>query len=113
MLSRFSRVQLFVTVWTVSHQAPLSMEFSRQDYWSGLPCPPLGDLLDPGIEPKSPMAPVLQAGSLPLSHWKRPTTVTIMGYFHQVFFLSLPTPTFVHGVFVLVFTNWGQTVYSL
>ena len=51
--------------------------------------------------------------SLPLSHWKRPTAVAILGYFHQVFFLSLPTPTFVHGVFVLLFTNWGQTVYSL
>ena len=44
----------FVTPWTVAHQAPLSMEFSRQEYWSGLPCPPLGDLPDPGIELMSP-----------------------------------------------------------
>ena len=43
-------VQLFVTLWTVAHQAPLSMRFPRQDYWSGLPFPPLGDLPDPGIE---------------------------------------------------------------
>ena len=42
VLSRFSRVQLFATLWTVAHQAPLSMEFSRQEYWSGLPCPPPG-----------------------------------------------------------------------
>ena len=45
--------QLFATPWTVAHQAVLSMEFSRQEYWSGLPCPPPGDLSDPGIEPGS------------------------------------------------------------
>ena len=49
-----SRVWLFVTPWTVAHQAPLSMEFSRQEYWSGLPFPSPGDLPDPGIEPRSP-----------------------------------------------------------
>ena len=54
MLSSFSRVQLFVTPRTVAHQAPLSMGFSRQEYWSGLPCPPLGDLPDPGMEPVFP-----------------------------------------------------------
>ena len=54
-----SRVQLFVTPWTVSHQAPLSIEFSRQEYWKGLPFPPLGDLPDPGIEPESPMPSAL------------------------------------------------------
>ena len=48
-----SRVQLFVTPWTVACQAPLSMGFSRQEYWSGLPCPPPGDLPDPWIEPGS------------------------------------------------------------
>ena len=42
-----------VTPWTVAHQAPLSMDFSRQEYWSGLPCPPPGDLPDPGIKPLS------------------------------------------------------------
>ena len=46
-------VQLFVTLMTVAHQAPLSMEFSRQEYWSGVPLPTPGDLLDPGIEPES------------------------------------------------------------
>ena len=53
-LSCFSCVQLFVTPWTVAHQAPLSMGFSRQEYWSGLPCPSPGDLPDPGIKPTSP-----------------------------------------------------------
>ena len=49
------------TPWTVAPQAPLSMGFSRQEYWSGLPCPPPGDLPNPGIEPRSP---TLQADSL-------------------------------------------------
>ena len=49
-----SRVQLFVTPWTVAYQVPPSMGFSRQEYWSGLPFPSPGDLPDPGIEPGSP-----------------------------------------------------------
>ena len=49
-----SRVRLFVTPWTVAHQDPPSMGFSRQEYWSGLPFPSQGDLPDPGIEPRSP-----------------------------------------------------------
>ena len=57
-----SRVWLFATPWTAVRRAPLSMRFSRQEYWSGLPCPPPGDLPDPGIEPRSP---ALQADSLP------------------------------------------------
>ena len=65
MLSCFSRVRLFVTQWTVAHQAPLSMEYSRQEYWSGLPFPSPEDLLDLGIKP---LPPALQADSLPLSH---------------------------------------------
>ena len=50
----FSRVRLFSTPWTVAHQAPPSMGFSRQEYWSGLPSPSPGDLPNPGIEPTSP-----------------------------------------------------------
>ena len=56
-----SRVQLFVTPLTIAHKAPLSMEFSRQEYWSGLPFPSPGDLPDSGIKPRSP---VLQADTL-------------------------------------------------
>ena len=59
VLSHFSHVRLFVTPWTVAHQAPLSMGFSRQEYWNGLPCPPPEDLPDPGIEPESFMSPAL------------------------------------------------------
>ena len=62
MLSHFSPAQLFATPWTGAHQASLSMGFSRQEYWSGLPCPPPpGDLPHPGIEPVSPSAPALAA----------------------------------------------------
>ena len=60
MLSRFIHVHLLVIPWTVAHQAPLSMGFSRQEYWSGLPCPPPGDLPNQRIEP---MSPALQADS--------------------------------------------------
>ena len=54
MLSHFSRVQLCAALWIVAHQAPLSMGFSRQEYWSGLPFPSPGDLPNPGIKPASP-----------------------------------------------------------
>ena len=57
-----SRVQLFATPWTVAYQAPLSMGFSRQECWSGLPFPSPGDLPNPGIEPGSP---ALRADTLP------------------------------------------------
>ena len=60
MLSCFSHIQLFVTLWTVAHQALLSMEFSRQEYWSGLLCPHPGDLPNPGVEPMSLASPVLE-----------------------------------------------------
>ena len=59
MLSRFSHAQLFATLWTVACWAPLSMGFSGQEYWSGLPCPPPGDLPHPGMEPSSLASPVL------------------------------------------------------
>ena len=61
-VSRFSCVQLFVTVFTVVCQAPLSVGSSRQEYWSGLPCPHPGNLPDPGIKPESLMSPALVGG---------------------------------------------------
>ena len=67
-VNSLSHVQLFATPWTVAHQAPLSMGFSRQEYWSGLPSPSPGGLSDTGMEPRSP---VLQADSLPAElQWK-------------------------------------------
>ena len=53
VLSRFCHVRLFVTLWTIAHQVPLSLAFSRQEYWSGLQCLPPGDLPNPGIKPTS------------------------------------------------------------
>ena len=67
MLSHFSRVWLSATPWTVTLQVPLSIGFSRQEYWRGWACPPWRDLSDPGIKTASPMAPALQADSLLLS----------------------------------------------
>ena len=54
VLNHFNHVPLFAILWTVTHQVPLSMRFSKQGYWSGLPCLPLGNLPNPGIEPMSP-----------------------------------------------------------
>ena len=62
MLSHFSRVWLFATLWTVTCQAPLSMGFSRQEDCSGLSCPPPDDLPAPGIKPRSFMSPALENG---------------------------------------------------
>ena len=65
-------LRCFVTLWTLGRQASLSMGFSKQESWRGLPCPPLGDLPDPGIKPTSRTSPTLQADSLPLSHQGSP-----------------------------------------
>ena len=69
LLNHYSCVRLFATPWTVAHQAPLSVEFSRQEHWSALPCPPPGDLPDPGTEPSFHS---LQEDSLPLSYQGSP-----------------------------------------
>ena len=67
-----SHVRLFVTSWTVAHQVPLSMKFSRQEYWSRLPLLILGDPPDPRIETTSLESPALQVNSLLVSHWESP-----------------------------------------
>ena len=61
-----------MTLWPVALQAPLFMGFSRQVYWSGLLCPPSGDLPDPGIKPAAPLTPALQIDSLLLRHQGSP-----------------------------------------
>ena len=71
----FSNVQLFATLWTVAHQAPPPMGFSRQEYRSGLPFPSPGDLPDPGIEPRSP---ALQADALTSEPPGKPLLSTII-----------------------------------
>ena len=92
MLSHFSRVQLLATPWTIASQASLSMGFSRQEYWSGLPCPPPGDLSNPGIKPRSP---TLQVDSL-LSEPRGKPKNTAVGS------LSL-----LQGIFLTQELNWG------
>ena len=64
VISHFSRIWLFATLWTVAHQASLSIGFSRQDYWSGLLCSPPGNLPNPGIEPSSLTSPAWQTALL-------------------------------------------------
>ena len=79
-------LQPFVANPTVAHQAPPSMGFSRQEYWSGLPFPPPGDLPNPGIKPASPVSPALQADSLP----NEPSEIfKAVDTLHQIQFLNV------------------------
>ena len=78
--SSLSSVWLFMTPWTAARQAPLSMEFSRQVYWSGLSFPPSGDLPDPGIKPASPVSSALQADSLPTEPSGKPRDLNALCY---------------------------------
>ena len=88
-LSHFSHVRLFVTLWTIAFQAPQSMGFSKQEYWSRLSCSPPGARSHPGIEPASP---ALQVDSLQLSHWGScvgfPHSNTL-GQIHRISFLKI------------------------
>ena len=83
LFSRFSPVRLFATPWTVPCQTPLSLGFSRQEYWSGMPSPPPEDLPDSVIKSASPVSPSLRADSLPLHHQGNPahsgSSVNIFG----------------------------------
>ena len=85
-----SHVRPFATPWTVAHQAPLSMGFSRQEYWSGLPCIAPGDLPDPGIEPRSP---TLQADALTSAAAAAAKLLpTSVGFSRQEYWSGLPFP---------------------
>ena len=94
MLSRFSGVQPFMRLWTVACQAALSIGFSRQEYWSGLPCPPPGDLPEPGIKPASLVSPALAGrfftteppGKLQYHCW---ATITPNTKLSQLFYLKI------------------------
>ena len=106
-----SRVRLFTTPWTTACQDPLSWGFSKQEYWSGLPCPPPGDLPNPEIEPRSPTLQVefllseppgkpknTGVGSLSLLHWNFLTQESHRGLLHcrqipyQLSYLGSPFP---------------------
>ena len=89
------RIRFFATPWTVTHQAPLSVEFSRQEYWSGLAFPTSVDLPNPRIEPVSPPSPILQVNSLPLNHLESPKSCPIPKdhaiYLKPLEYLSIPS----------------------
>ena len=102
-LSCFSWVQLFATLWTVACQAPMFMWFSRQQYWSGLSCPPPRDLSNPGIEPTSPEAPTLQVECLPLSHLGSPTTRKCL----SIYFSTSPSGSSLRKVRVVLVPAWS------
>ena len=92
MIRCFSRVWLFVTSWTIAHQAPLSMGFSKQEYWSELPCPTPGDLPDPRIKLTSPTSPALQSDSLPTEASGKPCIYLNWRYFKINMNWSVPLP---------------------
>ena len=103
VLSCFSCVRLFATLQTVAHQAPLSTEFFRHEYWSGLPCPSPGYLLDPGVEPASLMPPALAGGLFTASTpWKAIHTHThIHTYIHTYIYRNVcicSTPLYVSAI---------------
>jgi len=106
LVKSLHKVRFFVTLWTSAHQAPLSMEFSRQEYWSGLPFPSPGDLPHPGIEPRSL---ALWVDSLPLSHQGSPVICLGHNLFNQFpywwtcrfLFFCLVVFTWLHWVLVV------------
>ena len=112
MLSRFSRGLLFATSWTVANRAPPSMGFSRQEYWSGLPFPPPGDLLDPGIEPASPVWQADPFSSLSLQYQRLPVEMKRWGSELYVACLGQLATVTVSGCqdFLLLATNCPQKV---
>ena len=95
MLSHFSCVQLFATLWTVACQAALPTGFCKQEHWSGLPCPLPGDLLDPGIEPVSPQSPALAGGlSTTRATWEALVYCNIFLDIHFLKFLNSQNSNF-------------------
>ena len=113
VLSHFSCVWLFATLWTVAHQDPLmSVGFSRQEYWSGLPYPPPGDLSHPGIEPTLPLTPAVQADSLATELPGQPLLMHTQLLFSISFapFLSSTRP---YNVWSLLLHLWFSLLYSV
>ena len=100
------------TPWTVACQAPLSMGFSRQEYWTGLPFPSPGDLPDPGIEPRSP---ALQADSLPYELWGTESPLPSFHFLHFCVFepvLPYATPTQASGCYWFSHRNFNHSLQN-
>ena len=116
----FSHEWLYATPWTVAHQAPLSMGFSRQEYWSGLPCPTPGDFPDPGMEPTSLTSPALAGSFLTISTTWETTHTHTHTHTHKDRYVSAYThmhictyiQTYVHTYMYLETEHICKTVLS-
>ena len=122
MLSHFSHVLPFATPWTIACQAPLSMGFSKQEYWSWLPCPSPGDLPNPGLEPASLMSWAMAGGFLTTSTtWQKGVSVPpfsnpVLPYPCPVFFQPhpdlLPAFTGASSLYLASSWQWSWTCYK-
>ena len=110
VLIRFSRIRLFATLWTIAQQAPLSMDFSRPEHWSGLPCPPPGDLPDPGIKPAFLMSPALAGRFFTASAtWEAPE----LTYYHIKSSLNIDSSYRAMGSWVAMQCDWLTASHPL
>ena len=89
VLSSFSPVRLFATLWTVARQDPLSMRFSKQEYWGGLPFPSPGDLPDPWIEPESLVSPALAGGFITTAPPGKPHLIMYLYSYMKMLYTEL------------------------
>ena len=113
VLSSFSRVQFFATLWTVALQAPLSMGLSRQKYWSGLPFPPPGNLPDPRIKPADLTSPALAGGLFITSiTWEAPRWKSLSYVLLFATPLTGPPGSSVHGVLQTRILKWVAILFS-
>ena len=110
VLSHFSCVWLFATTWTVARQAPLSMGFSRQEYWSGLSCPPQGIFLTQGLNACLPCLLYWQVVSLPLAPPRKPYYVLVVQLLSHVWLCDpmdcSPPGSSVHGILQARILEW-------
>ena len=111
VLNCFSRVQLFAILWTVAHQAPLSMGFSRQEYWSGLPSPSLGDLPYPGTEPATLMSSLLAGRFFTTRRRRRRKVAQSCPTLCDPMDCS-PPGSLVHGIFQAWILEWVAISFS-
>ena len=123
MCCRFSHVRLFATLWTAAHQAPLSMGFSRQEHWSGLPFPSPGDLPDPGIKLASLKSPASAGSFFTTSrNIMRNTYIVLIFYYVDSIDQSCltlydpmdcnPPDSSAHGIFQARILEWAATSCS-
>ena len=88
-LSHSDMSNTFVTLWTIAYYTPLSIEFSRPEYWSGVPCPPPGDLPNPGIKAPSPVSPAVQADSSPAEPSPMLPSIQVHQYYFSRFYIYI------------------------